>query len=374
MALSVNTKALAGLPAHLDRRQTDLLAAEHYVWSNTTLLSGGMLTPNLAHHEAIVAAVARYLADAANLYAGGDAGRVQLAIDGYTHADTRAANRADATLPSWQGQVPVAPPVIAGRALGPELFDDTTQPAFDLTVPGDHTGDFPYKPSWFDLLSPSSMLRDEIFEVSKVAASLGLLPHPVDPFTAIAVPFVGDWAGLLRAAEVFDNVSRLLGDTATEIERVDGHVPLVWTGHAADGCRAGLTHFTYGLHDGLVRLRAIAAIYRDVAVGVHNNAQIIANLIGNAIDWEVDTLMDLGSWGGALPYTTYNQIRNLVTTIKGLIAVERETESLVRNGFQFNTPTAHQLGILTDGALMPDMTQPLPQQLVQTVRTPAAYV
>jgi hypothetical protein len=373
MTFRVNSKALAGLPPHLDRRRDDLLAAGDYVTRNARLAAGGGLTgANVMAHEAIVGSVLRYLSDAAGIYAGGDADRVRIAMAGYAGADLRAAARADATLPSWHLPVQARTPPDA-KSLGPEIFDDSAQPRFDLSPPGDHEEDIPYTPTWSDLLSPTSALRDAIYEISKVGAAVGLLPHPVDAFDTFVRPFVGDWPGMLRVAEVFDNVAELLGDTAEQLDRVDRYVPLVWLGNAADGCRANITHFTVALRLGLARLHYIAGVYREVATGVHANGQLLESMITIAGDALLDGAIDIATSTFGFIYTMANQVADEISLIQQLQRLTHATISIVLDGFSLSDETAHRLGILTAGDFMPDMTQPFATAPETMIRRPLAF-
>ena len=138
----------------------------------------------------------------------------------------------------------------------------------------------PYQPSWFDLLSPTSLARDAIWKLTGVAARVGILDRAYDPFEFIVCPFVGDWAGLLRCAEVFDHVADLLRDEARALNGADAMVAEVWTGNAAAMCRANLGDFSVTLGSGEQSAAASAAAPTARSPhGVHDNAELLATIV-----------------------------------------------------------------------------------------------
>jgi hypothetical protein len=358
MTFRVNIKALAGLPTNLDRRALEFATAASYVAQYTAVaLTEGLVALNYRRHQQIMESVVRYLEDAATRYAVGDARRVETALIEYRQSDRRAAARHDAARPDWHGQVPEAPiPPPDANRLGPETFNDTGAAARVLTPPPDYTPTLPFQPNWTDLLSPTNILRDAIWQTTKVGAELGLCPGPIDAFAVIAIPFVGDWSGLMRTADAYDSVALLLTQSADQVDRAGGSVPLVWTGNAADGCRANLIHFGNGLREGAITLHKIAAMYRAVVQGVQANAQLVAALLTSVADELVDGLLALEEAPIGLPYSVVSRITDSVNIVRKLVDLAETAVHIVRHGL--DDVTLHRLGILTTDMPMPDMTKP----------------
>jgi hypothetical protein len=346
----VNPTALDGLSTVLYRRWLDLRAGSEYTAKNTWLdYDGGQFGLLLPHHRAVVKAVGVFN-DAADRYAATIAGRVDAALTLYRTTDQRAADR---LLPTWSPLVPPvdAPPPTAPKA-GPEIFHDVVAPADQLITPGSHHEDMPYRPSWTDLLSPTSSLRDALYLASVVAARFGLMPHPIDPFEAILIPFVGDWPGLLRCAEVYDHLAAELDAVGVDLTHEEQVVPQAWTGNAADGLRYCLIRFTDGTAGGARSLRAIAAAYRELAGGAYRNSQLIGALLTIAADWHADIVG--GELGALLEIPT--QVMDYIQLWQQLLPIVEDTVALIRHGLRDDI--IRRLGFFAVTALMPDMTEP----------------
>lgn len=361
MTFSVNTTALGGLPLFLDRRESDLKTTQIYLRTNTTLRYGSGLATIAGHHQATVGAITRYLDDAAGNYAGTDALRLREAINAYTYADVRAARRSDAALPPWHSRLPMPPPLDeTGRSLGPFIFDDVSTPLAGLIEPIDHHLDMPYEPGWFDLLSPGSILRDVIWYVSGVAARFGLLDRAYDPFEYLVGPYIGDWAGLLRCAEVFEHVGDLLLGDALAIEIAYGLVPSIWTGNAAGLCVENLSDFVDCLRDGVLPLRNISATYRAVARGAHDNAMLLSTLLTDLFDYGVGAAADIETLGLFSAYEVGSALGDFAKTLRQALNLASACQDLVSAGFRMSDDIAHRLGFLAETVSMPSMIGPTP--------------
>jgi len=163
----VNIPALRGLPPFLDRRHADLITAGTYLRAHTLLRPGGFIDPVAPRHAQVVATIDTFLTDAA-IYAGVDADNLRDALTSYATSDARAAARADARLPDYPA--PPAPTFDPGDdSLTADVFADTGSPVAPLVAPTDQRSAYSYRPSWADLLSPTTMLRDMIWGLTKIA-------------------------------------------------------------------------------------------------------------------------------------------------------------------------------------------------------------
>ncbi len=360
MSFSVNLIALRGLPPFLDRRARELASASGYVTAHTHLDYGPGLVDVAGRHRENVRQVTGFLDRAATAYAGDDAIRLRQVTIDYAMSDARAASRADSTLPRVPGGQIDGVITPAERNLGPEIFDDRDHPAADLPVPADHHGDMPYKPGWFDLLSPTSLARDAVWELTGLAARMGILDRAYDPFELIVCPLVGDWAGLLRCAEVFDHVADFVHDEARVIRGVELMVPEVWTGRAAAACRANLGDFSVALGAGQDPLRSAATAYREIAVGVHDNADLLGTVVTEIADLAIETSVNAETWGIFGAYEVGSGLSNLIRSLRAALRIVAKVQDVLNTGMSISDEAMHRLGLMTALLRMPPMSVPAP--------------
>lgn len=355
MAFSVNTGALGGLALFLDRRDSDLAGARVYLAAHTRLRYGYGLVNVLGNHERVATDISRYLEELSDRFARPLSVRIGAVIHAYDTADARSAERADASLPALHAE-PAPSALRAGESpIGPGIFDDVAVPADLLVTPGDHLGDMPYQPSWFDLLSPTSMGRDAIWKVTTIAADAGIIDRPVDPLEVITRPFVGDWAGVLRCAEVFDHLSAMLLASAGDTAQAASAVPAAWTGNAAAGAIGHLHGFQAAQTSAVTILDLIAAEYRQVAAGVADNAKLMEALVTTVVDQACDTALDSATMGVLDLYDVSTKVRDVVKGVQAAIQVANNVSDLVSAGFAIADDAGRRLGVLARIAEMPAM-------------------
>ncbi len=362
MSFSVNLIALRGLPPFLDRRGRELTTAADYTVANTSLDYGPGLVDIAGRHENNIRLVTAFLRRIALTYADVDAALLSQVVADYANSDTRAAARTDNTLPTVPGGDTSGALTAAERALGPEVFADTgASPTSQLAHPAGHHLDLPYQPSWFDVLSPTSLARDAVWKLSGVAAALGILDRAYDPFDFIVCPVVGDWAGLMRCAEVFDHVADLLRDEAGAVRGVDGMVAEVWTGHAAAMCRANLGDFRVTLASGEAPLRSAAAAYRAIAQGVHDNAELMATVVTEIADFAIEQSINTETWGLLSAYELGSGISNFIRSLKAALRIVGKVQDIVTTGMNVSHEAMHRLGVMSTVVRMPPVTSPNPR-------------
>jgi hypothetical protein len=362
MSFSVNLIALRGLPPFLDRRARELAATGDYVAGNTHLNYGPALVDIAGRHEQNVHRVTTFLRQIAIAYAGVDAARLRQATADYANSDRRAAERADAALPRVPGGDSSGVLTAAERALGPEIFNDSgASPTSHLAYPADHHADFPYHPSWFDLLSPTSLARDAVWKATTAAARLGILDRAYDPFEFLVCPLVGDWAGLLRCAEVFDHAADLVRDESLSLHGADSMAAEVWTGNAAAMCRANLNDFAVTLGSGEGPLRVAATAYRAIAEGVRDNADLLATVITELVDYAVESSINFGTWGIFSAYEVGSGISNLVRSLRAALRIVGKIQDIVSTGMNISDDAVHRLGLMSTVVQMPALTAPAPR-------------
>ena len=289
MSFTVDANALVGLPDLLDRLGDDAQAARAYAATYTQLHWGGLLSLITAGHTHAVAETDAFLATVGGRIAHDDAVRVRAAIDYYRRTDAAAAARVDATIAH-----PMSPdePVLTAGA-HPGLFGDVAHTRDALVPPRDHHADMPFTPKWTELLSPTAAARTAIWVVTSLGAKLGFCDRAHDVVAEVVEPLSGDWAGLLRCAEVFE---RLAGASAAMSSNVQwGAVCLdrVWSGHAADSCEEVLVLVDTALAEAQEPFRGLAEQYRTAAEEVHSINELMAELVGDLVDYAVIAALDV---------------------------------------------------------------------------------
>ncbi len=282
MGFSVNAKALGGLADMLDRRAHDLLKTAGYVTVHSTLQGGpGLVNVLSGAHGKIVDEIVAFLRRAATSYLTEYSIAVSLAVEAYTTSDQGSSARLDASLPGLDSlPPPSAQP--ADQSVGPEIFTDPAK--LVLKIPPDYHADFPYQPSWADVISPTSIPRDVIWAVSHLAVDLGLIDRPVDPYEAFTVPLFGDWAGLERFSFALRQTVQALSYVCERVDSGTATQDRIWTGHAATNCAVALGRFTFDLQDAQGLLQEIANSYHDIAVSARAKEAALASLVSVAID------------------------------------------------------------------------------------------
>src|SRR2546430_7292510 len=279
MEFSVNTRALPGLADMWARRDHDLTRTADYLDAQSVLQWGqGLLNAMFGTHERIIKEVDAFLRRAGGSYLHRYSLAVAGAVEDYRTSDLSANARVDAILPG----LPAPGGQLADQTLGPEIFADPRK--LVLKIPPDFRGEFAYQPTWTDLLSPSTIDRDVIWSLTGVAAKLGLLPHPIDPYETFTLPLFGDWPGMARVSFALTQVAQAVSFVGERIDSGAVALDRVWTGHAASNCAEALGRFTLDLEDAEGILYELATMYHDVAVAAHDKAEALSVLVALVLD------------------------------------------------------------------------------------------
>jgi hypothetical protein len=310
MEFSVNSSALVGLSDLMDRRWEDFESARAYLRTNArfSVLNGGLLNDLVGQHQQIVREIDAFLAAAAEGFAGPCATAVTEANLTYRRSDLSAMVRTDAALPTVRadpqelmGPVTGAPFGLADQSVDRSVFADTRRPTTWLQPPPDHHADYPYEYTFFDQMSPTQHLRDQVWHITSVAAALGLMPRPIDIFVEVVQPLSGDWAAYVGCADVYDNLAHLLQEAALCVD--DGRLTIgrVWTGNAAEACGDAVAVFAVSLRAAVDPLHEAASTYRSVAEIVRAEAKLIASVLSTILDLILESALEAPSVGLEAP-------------------------------------------------------------------------
>jgi hypothetical protein len=362
VTFQVDIPSLRDLPQFLDRRDSDFHAALRYLATGAVVDDVAPLYhPMYVRHHANVRAVARLLADAGT-YVSTDATRVRRAADAYAIADGRAALRniraQDAALPDFPtGLTGPPPPYTATRTVTPTVFADASAPVRRLARVADTSAYLPMRPSWAQDVSAAGLIRDGIWIATRIAAACGFLDRAYDPVEVLVIPFVGDWPGVLRSADVLANIAAFLHDESTSIGDAHRTVPTVWTGHASDACQCSLGNLATALAAAAGDVASLAAAYRSVGDLLHSIMETAANTVGTLIDCAIDILGDGLSDGLLIPLTAPGTVAEFADAMTAFIGLGRDVGRVVDGGFPPGDPLGPVLGLLPGTAS--DIDRPL---------------
>ncbi len=361
VTFQVDISALRGLPQFLDRRDRDLYAALRYLTTGAVIEDVAPLYhPMYVRHRANVRAVARFLADAAT-YVSTDATRVRWAADAYAVADDHAALRhvgvQDAVLPDFPTGLTGPPPAYAAAGT-PDAFADRSTPTRRLAGVADSSAYLPVRPPWTQDIEAAGLIRDAIWTATRIAAAGGLLDRAYDPVAVLVTPFVGDWPGVLRSADVLANIAGFVSDESTSIDSAHHAIPAVWTGHASDACQCNLGNLAAALAAAAGDLATLAASYRTVGDLLRSIMETAANTFGTLIDCAIDVIGDGLSDGLLIPLTVPGTVTEFADAIAAFIRLGRDVGRVVDGGFPPGDPLAPML------ALLPGTTSGIDRPLV----------
>ena len=218
------------------------------------------------------------------------------------------------------------------------------------------------RPAWSTDIGAAGLVRDAIWTATRIAAAGGLLDRAYDPVEVLVTPFVGDWPGVLRSADVLADIAGLVRDESISIDGAHHAVPTVWIGHAADACQCNLGNLAAALAAAAGDLTALAAAYRTVGDLLHSIMETAADTVGTLIDCAIDVVADGLSDGLLLPLTVPGTLAEFADAVTALIGLGRDVGRVVDGGFPPGDPLAPMLSLLPGTAsvdrplVLPDLT------------------
>ena len=371
MSFSVDTAALAGLPALLDRMQEDARGGMTYLKAETDInwTGEGIINILSGGHRHVQDEIRTFLGTVETGVAGPTAAAVRASIEYYNRTDTANAEALDRTYPAVnleearQGTVPLLP--------GVAHFADTAEPRERLKPPPDHNTAYPHEPRWYDIVSPGALLRDAIWTVTGAAASLGICDRAYDPYEVILKPLIGDWAGVRACADVFRNLADAVGDMGANTLWGSQSAETAWTGQAASGCVAHLVAVSKSLFTAQSPLRDIAQEYESAADSMNEFRSTIAALLNDIADAAIMAAASAGiaglagSTGVGLPIALIIGVFTLTRIYKVVHGVFTIIDTIARlDALASATRSAQDsFGKIDSGSplpTLPDSVPPLP--------------
>ncbi len=332
MGFSVNTGALAGLPQMLDRRWHSLEAGRRYLATRAVIPADqqGVLNACLAQHTRNITTLDHYLAVAAEQHVGRFSVAIGEAVTSYTRTDETSAARLDLTYPGTVEIRNRMPAQVADQALTADLFADRHNPGSRYLAPEDYRGEYELDMTALDWLSPTTMYRDLVWWVTSIAASIGLLDHPIDPLEEFCKPLSGDWAAFASCADVIACVGMEIGDDAVAIDAGAAALTRIWTGNAAGNCQASLYRLARELGRAPALLDQLAEQYRNTAEQMRSINEAMRAVITVIVDEAIDLAIDAATEGAAAPFVA----PSLIGGCKRLVQAVWKARGLIRDAWE----------------------------------------
>jgi hypothetical protein len=285
MGFSVDVAALAGLPRQLDRLSEDATAGRNYVERYTQLSTGeGIINLIMGGHREATRKVSTFFRILDSV-ADGQSRGVGSALIHYRNTDLAAAAAFDAKLPkiAWPNTEP---------DMGSLGFADRGEPQNGMTPPPQYN-EFQFEMKWSYYLSPTEDFRHLIWKVTGLAVDLGILDRQIDPFVEWLKPWLGDWDGFRRCADVHETLANACLTMSANVRSGSIDSQFVWTGNAADSFRRDQFEVGSALNHANLKLHELAAEYRSVAENTLKLAEAVAELVAVAADIAAMALPDL---------------------------------------------------------------------------------
>jgi hypothetical protein len=284
----VQPQELHALAKLVDRAREDVDAGKTYLQKVMDFQGGvGLINQLTGGHKEAYQAMDAWLGKLANPTLTTVSGNVTAAAKYYQRTDEKSAKKLDGTYPETNvteirehaGYNPTWAPAGTGR------FQDVSEPQGRLTAPKDYNQELDASVDWWDTFSPMAQIGNALEAVSHVGVWMGLLSRPIDPQAEVVRPFVGDWAGMRRAADVLQNVGHELRDIASNIKWASQGTEQVWRGNAGDGAAIYLMNLARPLHDAWDPIDKLSAKYVEASgdmVKFRDAVVAILNMVGDA--------------------------------------------------------------------------------------------
>ena len=218
----------------------------------------------------------------------------------YERTDQAAAAQLDATYPPAEltdarehtDYVPIEPPEDTAR------YGDVVEPQRHLRELKDYNQELDGSPNWWDAFSPMAHIGNAIESVTWLAAQLGWMDRPIDPQAEIVKPWVGDWAGVRAAADVFERLGHLSRGAAININWASQSTEDVWTGRAGEGSALYLMNLGRPLNNAQQPLVELSKQYKIASEEMVTLRDAVVNVLNEIGDAAIEAAVAAGVSGG----------------------------------------------------------------------------
>lgn len=290
MTFEVDLPRLALVPTMLDRLAEDARQCSKYAGDAFDFDFGpGLINSASGRHAEVRAAVTGYF-DGVARQAAELSASIDKSVRDYENVDLNVAAEWDARLPQID-RLPGSRYDSLRTNLPEVNMREREEPERHLVALPDYRPEWPHEPTWTDLLSPSSICRDAVMGVNWLGVQIGVADRVHDPFDALCLPFVGNWAGLRACSDAVHNLSAACGDLGRNCGWVEVRVNATWRGHAADAAWLRLKELTDSLAHAVPALLHFMKAYREVVDEVAELEKLTEVVVGELIDAAVFAIL-----------------------------------------------------------------------------------
>ncbi|GGN85979.1 hypothetical protein GCM10010112_67010 [Actinoplanes lobatus] len=288
MRFDVDLAAMESLRKLLERGSEDASSMRSYWEGNAGIdfLGEGVINLIQRSDDHVESSIGSYLDTLAGRTMPGLAEAIDMAARHYRATDQAAAASIDSALPganvtaAADGDVPIAFDYYRPAP----SFSDAADPGARLAGLPNFNQRMPYQPSWTDLSSPTSLLRDAIWSVTWLGMKLGVCDRQYDIAEVVLKPVLGDWAGMKATGVTMVNLSNAIVDLHSNLGRAILGIRGSWEGNAADAAVANLHEVRKSLLRTATALLKIGKEYDDAAEGCYDMSGTIGNILSDITD------------------------------------------------------------------------------------------
>ncbi|HCU52331.1 MAG TPA: hypothetical protein DGG94_21475, partial [Micromonosporaceae bacterium] len=246
MTFEVDLPRLTLVPAMLDRLAADAKRCSKYAGEAFDFDFGpGKINSAIGRHAETRAAVTGFF-DGVARKAAQLSTSIDKSVSDYENVDLAIAADWDARLPQI-GCVPDSRYDSLRTDLPQVNMREREEPSKHLVAPPDYRPEWPNEPTWTDLLSPSNICREVVMGVNWLGVRIGVAERVYDPFDALCLPYIGNWAGLRACSDALGNLSEACEALSRNSGWAETRVNAIWRGNAADAAWLQLKELTDSL-------------------------------------------------------------------------------------------------------------------------------
>jgi hypothetical protein len=301
MGFEVAPDGVEALHRQLDRAGQDASAMRGY-WeqhAGVSFTGEGLINLVRSADDRAEKAIGDFLNTLAGTTMPGVSDAVAQAAKYYRSTDQDAAARLDRTMPGAADHPTSGTRPIPATYSTAGAFADEFEPQDSLKPLPDYNAEMPYQPSWTDLASPTSLLRDAIWAVTGLGKTLGMCDRQYDIFEVVLKPVCGDWAGIKATGVTMSNLADALENVYFNIGRAQIDLAGCWHGNAADAAYDNIVAISRSCNDAAMSLWRLGPEYVDAAQACYSMSGVIGNLLSDVTDAAVVAAASAAA-GGAL--------------------------------------------------------------------------
>jgi hypothetical protein len=299
-SFSVRPAAVRQLAQQVDRAREDVAASQRHLAKMQNFAGGeGVIGRLTGGHREAYQALNDWLGKLANPTLSSVAQVINDSATYYELTDSASAEKLDGTYPAADavGQRKRTGYISAEGT--PAEFKDVMAPMGRLNEVKDYRNELRSDYDWWDTFSPMTAIGAAVETVSHVAAWLGALERPINPWDEIVKPWVGDWAGLRAAAYVLNNVGWAVNDVGINIQWASQGSQAVWQGNAGDGAAVYLMNLAKPFEEAFKQIDQLAGQYRMASEEMVKLRDAVVNVLKSIGDSAIEAAASAVVAGGS---------------------------------------------------------------------------